>query len=147
MLFKRARWQAICGFVSSVNLVGLTCLSVCLSNKRKRSSSCTHVGRTCWPCCRALSNCSFSSRSTRSSSFSRLCRVRVTCKSSSRSREVRRSPSRPLTCICGCVKEREQRGENSISDSFGSCLCLVLIIALYCIWGVKHLWPVMKILL
>lgn len=74
-----------------------TCFSACLRSSRKRSSSWTQAGSSFWPCCLAFSSCVFSSRSTRSSCASRACRVRDTCRSSSRSREVRSSPSRPLT--------------------------------------------------
>lgn len=74
-----------------------TCFSACLRSSRKRSSSWTQAGSSFWPCCLAFSSCVFSSRSTRSSCASRACRVRDTCRSNSRSREVRSSPSRPLT--------------------------------------------------
>lgn len=79
----------------------LTCFSACLRRSRKRSSSWTQKGSSLRPCCRACSSCAFSSRSTWSSCDSRACRVRDTCRSSSRSREVRRRLSRPLICSGG----------------------------------------------
>lgn len=75
---------------------GLTCFSACLRRSRKRSSSRTQAGSSLRPCCRASSSWPFSSRSTCSSRSSRARRVRDTCRSSSRSREVRRRPSRLL---------------------------------------------------
>lgn len=95
------------GVKTSAGGQSLTCFSACLRRSRKRSSSWTQAGSSLWPCCLAVSSCVFSSRSTRSSCVSRACRVRDTCRSSSRSRDVRRSPSRPLTCTGGCREDRE----------------------------------------
>lgn len=75
----------------------LTCFSACLRRSRNRSSSRTQAGSSLWPCCLAFSNWVFSSRSTCSSWSNRACRVRDTCRSSSRSKEVRKRLSRPLT--------------------------------------------------
>lgn len=75
----------------------LTCFSARLRRSRNRSSSRTQAGSSLWPCCLAFSNWLFSSRSTCSSWSNRACRVRDTCRSSSRSKEVRKRLSRPLT--------------------------------------------------
>jgi len=83
-----------------------TCFSACLRRRRKRSSSWTQAGSSRRPCCRAFSSCSFSSRSTRSSCASRDCRVRDTCRSISRSMDVRSRPSRPLSCRGGWRRGR-----------------------------------------
>lgn len=81
--------------------VVFTSFSACLRRSLNRSSSWTQAGSCLWPCCLAFSICDFSSRRTRSSWSSRACRVRDTCRSNSRSREVRRRPSRLLTWTGG----------------------------------------------
>lgn len=87
-----------------------TCFSACFRSRRKRSSSRTQAGSSLWPCCLACSSWAFSSRSTRSSCASRACRVRDTCRSSSRSRDVRRRPSRPLACTGGWRRREKGPG-------------------------------------
>lgn len=79
-----------------VEEVQLTCFSACLRRRRKRSSPRTQAGSSLWPCCLAFSSWALSSRSTCNSWSNRAWRVRDTCRSSSRSKEVRSRPSRPL---------------------------------------------------